>query len=248
MSFSWFRHPWLSVLLAALGVGLVSGPANSQGNAQAVSGTIAVTGGPTLPTARSGVVVWLSPADEATTIAQPAVPPRPRAKMLQRGKRFLPGVLVVVSGSVVDFPNLDPIFHNVFSLFEGKRFDLGLYEAGSSRSVTFSAPGVNYIFCNIHPEMNAVVMTVDTEHYATSAASGAFSIADVPPGRYRLHVWHDRFKPQQASDFPRLVTVPAGGLSLGTLTLLDSGRLLPPHKNKFGHDYIPPDAAAPIYK
>jgi len=234
--------------VAALGVWPVSGPAASQGSAPAVSGTIAVTEGPKAPTDRSGVAVWLIPADEATRVAQPAARSRPRAKILQRGKRFLPGVLVVRTGSVVDFPNLDPIFHNVFSLFEGKRFDLGLYEAGSSRSVTFSVPGIHYIFCNIHPEMHAVVMTVDTEYATTSAVSGAFSIADVPAGRYQLHLWHDRFKPGQASDYPRLVTVPAEGLALGALTLVDGGRVLTPHKNKFGHDYIPPDAAAPIYR
>lgn len=242
------RRLWLSMLLAALGVRVVSGPVASQGNAQAVTGTIAVSAGPQSPVDRSGVVVWLTPADEATSAAQPTAQPRSRAKILQRGKRFLPGVLVVRTGSVVDFPNLDPIFHNVFSLFEGKRFDLGLYEAGSSRSVTLSVAGVNYIFCNIHPEMSAVVVAVDTDHHATSVAAGGFSIANVPPGRYRLYVWHDRFKPEQASDFPRTVTVPAAGLSLGTLTLVDSGRVLTPHKNKFGHDYVPPDAAAPIYR
>lgn len=241
------RRWWPVLLLVMWGVALGRGPFASQGSAPAVSGTIAVSGGQQPPADRSGVVVWLAPADETTPPVSPAAQ-RPHVRMLQRGKRFLPGVLVVRSGTVVDFPNLDPIFHNVFSLFEGKRFDLGLYEAGSSRSVTMSVPGVNYIFCNIHPEMSAVVVAVESDHFATSNASGAFSMGNVPAGRYRLHLWHDRFKPEQASDYPRMVTVPAGGLSLGTLTLIDSGRVLTTHKNKFGHDYVPPDAAAPVYR
>lgn len=242
------RRQWLALLLAIGGVGIVSGPAASQDALTTVNGTIAVTGGPKPPADRSGVVVWLTPVDSVATAAHAAPLTRPRAAMLQRGKRFLPGVLAVRTGATVDFPNLDPIFHNVFSLFEGKRFDLGLYEAGSTRSVNFSVTGVNYIFCNIHPDMSAVVVAVDSEYFTTSGSAGGFSMTNVPPGRYRLHLWHDRFKPAQASDYPRVVTVLATGLSLGTLTLVDSGRVLTPHKNKFGHDYVPPDAAAPVYR
>lgn len=241
------RRACIRLLLAVCGLGLAGGSAIGQhGAAQTVSGTVSVTGGQKAPADRNGVVVWLTPADDAA--AQVRAPSRPRARMEQRGKRFVPSVLVVRTGSVVEFPNLDPIFHNVFSLFEGKRFDLGLYEAGSSRSVAFSVPGVNYIFCNIHPEMSATVVSVETDHYATSDAGGFFTITDVPPGRYRLHVWHHRFKPTRASDYPRTVTVPSGGLSLGTVTLVDSGQVLTQHKNKFGHDYVPPNAATPIYR
>ena len=75
---------------------------------------------------------------------------------------FTPHILVVPVGSVVRFPNADPFFHNVFSLFDGKRFDLGLYEAGSTKEVTFSREGLSYIFCNIHPEMSAVVISLST--------------------------------------------------------------------------------------
>lgn len=246
MSSSW-RGRRLVLLVVAGALALGRGPSASQGSAPVVSGTIAVTGGPRVPADRSGVVVWLTPEGAAPPAAVPAAQ-RPHARVLQRGKRFLPAVLVVRTGTIVDFPNLDPIFHNVFSLFEGKRFDLGLYEAGSSRSVTMSVPGVNYIFCNIHPEMSAAVVAVESDLFATSNAGGAFAIAGVPPGRYRLHLWHDRFKPEPAADFPRPVTVPAGGVSVGTLTLIDSGRVLTAHKNKFGHDYIPPDAATPVYR
>lgn len=218
----------------------------AQENSRTVTGTITLAGQGRLPSDRSGVVVWLTPSDAS---GQPpaAGGTRPRARIIQQGKKFLPRVLAIRTGSVVEFPNMDPFFHNVFSLFDGRKFDLGLYEAGASRSVTFARPGINYIFCNIHPDMNAVVVTVDSEHFATSAASGSFSIADVPPGRYQLNVWHDRFKPAQASEYPRSVTVTAAGLPLGPLTLVDTGQTLT-HQDKFGHDYVPPDATAPIYR
>ena len=81
-------------------------------------------------------------------------------------------MLVVPAGSLVEFPNRDPFFHNVFSLFEGKRFDLGLYEAGTTRTVRFDRPGISYIFCNIHPEMSAVIITVSTPLYAIAKEDG----------------------------------------------------------------------------
>ena len=115
--------------------------------------------------------------------------------MVQRNKRFSPHVLVVQAGSMVQFPNEDPFFHNVFSLFAGKRFDLGLYEAGSSRSVRFDHPGASFLFCNIHPEMTAVIVVVPTPYYGLSDAAGRISIAGVPDGRYQLKVWHERSSP-----------------------------------------------------
>ena len=94
----------------------------------------------------SGVVLWL------TAVGAPVVPPATgHFRLAQKNKQFEPHLLVIPVGSTVDFPNLDPFFHNVFSLYKGKRFDLGLYEAGSSRSVHFDRPGVSFIFCNIHP-------------------------------------------------------------------------------------------------
>jgi len=187
-----------------------------------------------------GVAIWLKPA-----VAAPL--PKVRARIVQKDKRFDPPVTVVPVGSVIDFPNQDPFFHNVFSLFDGKRFDLGLYEAGTSRSVTFSMAGVCYVFCNIHPEMSALVVVVDTPYYAVSDRSGAFSIPGVPAGRYQLFVWHDRYKPENDGDVPRDLTVPAEGVSTGVLRLVETSAIAP-HKNKFGHDYAPPAAASPIYR
>src|SRR5207248_6791371 len=119
------------------------------------------------------VVIWLTPIDSNT----PASPVAKQSlRLTQRNKSFEPHVLVVPVGSLVEFPNRDPFFHNVFSLFEGKKFDLGLYEAGTTRDVRFDKPGVSYIFCNIHPEMSAVVIAVQTPYYATSDARGDITI------------------------------------------------------------------------
>ena len=105
----------------------------------------------------AGVVVWLEPA--AGHAPQPASPPH--AVMQQKGKRFTPHVLAVRTGTVVDFPNLDPIFHNAFSSFSGQIFDIGLYKPGSSRGVAFNRPGVVRVFCNIHAAMSAVIVVIN---------------------------------------------------------------------------------------
>src|ERR1051325_51223 len=134
---------------------------------------------PAQHTNAEGVVIWLSPIDAH-------VPPKPfpggPLKLTQHNKSFQPHLLVVPVGAVVQFPNRDPFFHNVFSLFDGKRFDLGLYEAGSSRNVSFDRPGVSYIFCNIHAEMSAVVIALETPYYSISSPKGEVVIPDVPVG------------------------------------------------------------------
>src|SRR5215471_6640516 len=114
---------------------------------------------------QSSIVVWLEPLDAAPP-AHVLSSTQPKLSLTQKNKSFEPHFLVVEVGSVVNFPNRDPFFHNVFSLFNGKRFDLGLYEAGTTRQVRFDRPGVCYIFCNIHSEMSAVVVVLDTPYYA----------------------------------------------------------------------------------
>jgi hypothetical protein len=167
--------------------------------------------------------------------------------MLQHNKHFEPHLLAIPAGSAVEFPNLDPFFHNVFSMFDGNRFDLGLYESGKSHAVTFSRPGVSYIFCNIHPEMSAVAIVLDTPYYGVSNRGGDFSIPNVPAGTYMLSVWHERGKPPHADDLPREVTVSAANPSLGMIHLMGSVQLSLPHKNKYGHAYEAP-APPVIYK
>ena len=197
----------------------------------------------------SNVVVWLKPAPGSVTreFETRQAQSRSRFRLLQQKKRFDPHVLVVPLGSVVDFPNLDPFFHNVFSMFDGKRFDLGLYEQGSTHSVTFDRPGVSFIFCNIHPEMSAVVVVVDTPYFATSKGNGEISIADVLPGRYQVSLWCERCLTEATNEFPRVVTISNTSTSLGTIRLTAATNLLQPHKNKYGLDYDPTSPGSGIY-
>jgi hypothetical protein len=167
--------------------------------------------------------------------------------LVQKNKSFEPHVLVVPVGSLVEFPNRDPFFHNVFSLFEGKRFDLGLYEAGSSRDVHFDKPGVSYIFCNIHPEMSAVVIAVETPYYATSDARGEIAIRNVPAGRYTLRVWYEAALAETLNSMTREITVSEDNLVLGALRLA-SVKVARSHKNKYGRDYDPPAPDSPAYQ
>lgn len=222
------------------------------GQAVTVTGSVSVVRGGATSGAKldnASAVVWLKPASGVTYRPSDGSgsSSRPHFKIVQHHKRFEPHVLAIPVGSIVDFPNLDPFFHNVFSMFDGKRFDLGLYESGTSHGATFDTPGVCYIFCNIHPEMSAAVVVLDTPYYAVSNAAGEFSIANVPPGRYFLFVWHERGKPQAAGEFPRDITVAAENATIRPIRLIDSGQLLVPHKNKYGRDYDPPQSD-PIYK
>src|SRR5215470_2244536 len=190
------------------------------------------------PTDNSGAVLWLTPLSGLTAnrARLPNASPQ-HFRLVQKNKRFTPHILVVPVGSVVDFPNLDPFFHNVFSLFDGKRFDLGLYEAGTTRAVNFNVAGICYIFCNIHPEMSAVVVVVGTPYYGVSDSTGTVSIPTLPPGRYELNVWHERCLPEALKGAAREVVVSSSSPSLGEIRLAESGGLLKHHKNKYGRDY-----------
>src|SRR5439155_44139 len=131
---------------------------------------------------------------------------------------------------------------------EGKRFDLGLYESGATQSVKFDRPGVCYIFCNIHPEMSAVVVVLSTRFFGVSNRTGTVAILNIPPGRYRLGVWHERCAPAALKELPREVTVSEADNSLGTIELVESGDLIPSHKNKYGRDYDKPSPASLLYE
>jgi len=179
----------------------------------------------------SNVVVWLTPVGSPPPPA-PVIHPR----LVQKNKRFEPHLLVVPVGTVVEFPNEDPFFHNVFSLYKGKRFDLGLYEAGSSRSVRFDRLGVSFIFCNIHPEMSAALVALETPYYGISNHEGRVAIANVPPGRYRLEVWYELSSPEALARLTRQITIPNEG-PLTTLEVPEVIAASVPHKNKYGEDY-----------
>src|SRR5216683_2529919 len=184
----------------------------------------------------SQVVVWLVPLN---VVQQIRATERPRYRLLQHNKRFEPGLLVVPVGSVVDFPNADPWFHNVFSLYRGKRFDLGLYQAGAQRSVRFDRVGPSYLFCNIHPEMTGVVLAVDSELFAVTDKSGRYSIAGVAPGKYVLHVWYENAAPESLEALARPVNIEAETRALPLISIAVTKQIQTEHKNKYGQDYDP---------
>jgi plastocyanin len=189
------------------------------------------------PASSGDVVVWLTSTQKDW---KPPVPQNTQGYTLaQKDKMFIPHLLVVPTGSNVDFPNLDPFFHNVFSLFNGQRFDLGLYEAHTHRMVRFDREGISYIFCNIHPEMGAVVVALSTPYYGVSKPDGSVVLHNVPAGSYRLNVWAENVTNDQLSALSRVVEITQENTQLGTLHLNATGDLMGNHKNKFGESYTP---------
>ena len=142
----------------------------------------------------ANVVVYLELDGEKVLARGPSRHPE-RPAMTQKDERFIPHVLPIQLGTVVDFPNEDDIFHNVFSLSGPRQFDLPKYPAGSSRSVNFPRAGVVNVFCHIHADMSAVVLVLDNPYFVTPTEEGRFTLADVPPGDYVLVAWHERIKP-----------------------------------------------------
>ncbi len=181
-------------------------------------------------------VIWLDPLPETPTL--PFLP-RGHYTLLQKNRTFIPHLQVVPVGAVIQFPNADPYFHNVFSLFEGKRFDLGLYEAGSTKSVTFPREGVSYIFCNIHPEMSAVVLALSTPLYAVADASNSFVVRNIPPGDYNLHFWIEGIPQSFLDRQGRRVHLTPRTLDLGPIAAPLSRTGTMNHSNKFGNPYTP---------
>jgi plastocyanin len=159
-----------AVVVAVTGGVVAAGPAD-------LRGTVQLDGRP-----RQEAVVWLDAA-----VAAKGAPLR--AVLSQRNLTFEPHVLVVRTGTTIDLPNDDRVFHNVFSFHDGKRFDLGLYPVGTSKHLTFDQPGLSRLFCNIHPGMAAYVLAVATPYFAVSDSRGQFSIPGVPPGVYVYHAW-----------------------------------------------------------
>jgi len=155
-----------------------------------------------------------------------------RADMVLDGRSFSPRVVVVPVGSTVAFPNRDPFNHNVFSLSDPNSFDLGLYGRGESGDHRFRRPGLVRVYCNIHPQMSGFVVVRDNAYVAQPGADGSYTIPNVAPGAYTLHVWHER-----APEATRQITVPAGGLT-GQDVNLDASAYHPvAHLNKYGQEY-----------
>ena len=163
----------------------------------------------------ANVVIYL---DSISSADAPGGGSAVRLAIEQRNETFVPHVLPVLRGSTVEFPNKDPVFHNVFSLSSSRSFDLGRYPKGTSKSVRFDRPGTVQVFCHIHSDMSAVVLVLDNPFFTIPAAPGRYTINGVPAGEYRLVAWHERIKP-----IVRSVRVRAG-----QTTILDLNVPLPP--------------------
>jgi plastocyanin len=214
----YFRTAAAAAGLAACALG--ARPARAQ-----VSGRVSVTDAGGKPATDIGnAVVYLEGTGSGV---RPVV-----AEMTLDGRNFTPRVAVVPVGSTVSFPNHDPFNHNVFSVTESNAFDLGLYGMGRSESHRFRRPGLVRVFCNIHPRMSGFVLVVESAYFTQPSADGTYAIADVAPGSYVLHVWHER-----APEVTRRIAVTAGGLTGVDVTLDASGYKWAPHKNKYGQEY-----------
>jgi plastocyanin len=199
------------------------------------------------PVDLSNIVVWLLPLNGAAGPASGASSGHASPQIAQINKSFDPHVLVIQTGTPVQFPNKDPFLHNVFSLFDGKRFDLGFYEAGSSKTVHFDRAGVSFLFCNIHPEMSGAVIAVDTPYFGTSDRNGRVNIANVPDGKYQLNVWYERSLPEDLKAATRNVTISESARFLDPVRVVENPNFTLEHKNKYGQDYIPPANNSPAY-
>lgn len=171
-----------------------------------LKGTIAEDSTPAAPVAGAVVMV------EGPYV--PALPTAAHAVVEQRNQAFVPHVLAVAVGTTVDFPNHDPVLHNVFSASPAKKFDVGMYDRGESRSVTFDTPGVVRIGCNVHPQMEAFVVVHTSPYVAVSDATGTYTIEGIRPGSYQVRVWHERLHERTVP-----VTVTAGGVQSLTVKL-----------------------------
>jgi len=193
-----------------------------------ITGTVSMTdkgGRPAVDL--SDAVVYV---DGARAMAKPA-----KATMTMKAKAFLPRVLVVAVGGTVEFPNEDPIFHNVFSVSGDNRFDLDLYKRPKSGAWTFQHAGIARVYCNIHPQMSAIVVVRDNPFFTKASTDGAFVIENVPAGKYALKAWHERGGEASVD-----VVVPADGKIQAQLAIDASTYKRIQHKNKFGKDYSAP--------
>src|SRR5580693_2961490 len=242
-----------SITIALIYLALFGPLASTQTPKASPTITATLTGDVTLTPSDSGqrvkdasrVVVWLSGLDFAH-LARATAEKQQHFRVVQHNKRFEPSLLVVPVGSTVDFPNLDPWFHNVFSLYQGKRFDLGLYQAGAQKSIRFDRPGPSYLFCNIHPEMTGVILAVDSEFFGTSDKAGHYSIVGAPPGKYMLHVWYESASAEALQALERLVVVDSVNPPLTAISIPVTKPMYSEHMNKYGEKYDP-DSGKTVY-
>jgi plastocyanin len=217
--------PWpIALVAAALTATLSLGRAGP--GVGSVHGVVALEKDGSPKTDRSQIVVSL----EGVPGPSPDLD-KLRRSIRQQDQTFFPDLTVIVKGASIDFPNEDRVFHNVFSLSEAAKFDLGLYKQGESKSITFRRTGVVDLYCNIHPEMVAKILVVDSPYYAVTGPDGRFRIDGVPAGVYPVVAWQARGAP-----FRGEVTVSAGGSAALEIKLTE-GPLVKTHLRKDGTPY-----------
>jgi plastocyanin len=216
-----------------LAITLVAGAAGTARAQANVSGQIVlVERQGAEPSDLRSAVVYLEPVGKVVRTASASPAPR-ETSIAMTQREFVPHVRVVQAVGSVSFPNQDPFSHNVFSNAEAGPFDLGLYRRGVSKVATFARPGIYPVYCNIHSRMVSFVVAVPSPLVAMVAADGRFTFADVPPGSYLLHAWHER----AGARVTREIVVPPSGLT-GQRVVLDTRTYVPgPHLNKFGLPY-----------
>jgi plastocyanin len=205
-------RPWIALALASLLAATTAARVEFRAPTGSIRGRVAMPdarSAPQRPAAadlstrrpasvdRTRAVVYLESAPRLAFDDLPAG----RARMDQRGEQFVPRVLAITVGTVVDFPNSDTTFHNVFSLARVRTFDLGRYPPGRTGAVRFDRPGIVPIFCDIHSHMSAYVLVFSHPFYAVTTPRGEYTIAGVPPGVYTVMVWSElgRAEPQRVT-------------------------------------------------
>jgi len=184
--------------------------------------------------AANETLVWLEPLGNVhVTKRLPA-----KFSMVTRGKLLVPHLLAIPVGSTVEFPNDDPISHNLFSLSTPNGFDLGLYRKGSGKAHKFDTAGIVNVYCNVHPNMSAVIHVMPTPYYTFADPGGAYSFADVPPGRYRVVAWNE----QGGTADSTLDVGAAGAPVVAALTIDSRNYRAQSHANKEGKAYQAPSS------
>jgi len=213
--------------LAAM-TAVIGAPVGAQASTS-VSGQVSIVERPGESTEDLGnVVLFLEPVG-ASARARSSSPTNTVIALDKR--QFSPRVRIVTEGSRIEFKNQDPFSHNVFSKTHGG-FDTGTYGRGKSKEQEFRTSGVYPLYCNVHPRMTAFVITLNTPYFTQAGADGRFSLDSVPPGSYKLHVWHDR-----TTEVVDDITVPARGLQNLRKQLDARGYKYVQHKNKLGQVY-----------
>jgi len=174
-------------------------------------------------------LIWLEPA-----AAKVSKRPIENVSMTTRNKMLIPHILALPVGSTVTFPNEDPISHNLFSLSSGNAFDLGLYRKGAGKTETFNTPGIVNVYCNVHPNMSAVIHVMATPYYCFADANGRYSF-DVPPGRYRVVAWNE-----QGGTAETTIEVGNSAMTMAALTIDSRNFRVSQHMNKVGKPYQAP--------